>query len=172
MYGCNRPFDPLGISLIAFPAWMQVALKSRNKTLVDLWSQDPQSVWTIFSSNEVKFHDDITMAVETALFGRYSYDSKMPDAVETRKQLKTMWDAIPFDDGQDFVLDPVIYDSNLIALVRRTGKDAEQVADTPIYERLLSCYHKLAAAQHGTQVWDTPLARSILDRIQSTDAVA
>lgn len=165
-------FDPTEISLIALPNWLKVFLRAREKTLEDLWNEDPQSVWNILSGRDVMFHDNVTASLNDALFGQYSYDSTLPGAVEKREKLKDMWDAVPFETHSDFVLHPVICGSNLIAIVRLTGEEAAQAAETSIYERLLKCYHKLATAQLGTQVWDTPLARAILEHIQSQASAA
>lgn len=172
-YTQRSQFDPTAISLIALPTWLQVSLRAQGKTIEDMWTDNPKDVWNIMSSRDLQFHEDITHALEEYLFEpglrTHKYGTHAQDALE---HLKQDWHMIPFAEDCELNLHPVILGSNLIGIVHLTGEDAKRICETDIYERMLRCYHKLATAQLGTKVWQSPLAIAILKQIQSASQVA
>lgn len=167
LYSNRVQCDPTQIYLVVVPEWMEVTLKSQGLTLDRAWDLHNQSQFSsIFSDQDVVFHDNVTMLVGELLFGSHTYVADKKAREEQLKLIIDAWFAMPFSTNTTLNLHPVILASNVIALVNYKGDDVEEVCQTNIYERLLQRIHHLIVSQVGTKAWDTPLVRDVLSRLQ------
>jgi len=142
-------------------------MKAQGHTLDRAWDLHNQSQFSsIFSDQDVVFHDNVTTLVGELLFGSHMYVADRKARDEQMKLIVDAWFAMPFSTDTSLHLHPVILDSNAIALVNYKGDDAAEVCQTNIYERLLHCIHRLIVSQVGTKAWDSQLVRDVLLRLQ------
>lgn len=165
--------DPSRLTVFVLPEWMQVSLKSQDLNVTDVLDWDSGTKFsTIFSGNDVNFHDDVTYKVNELLFGSDLYQKDKAFYEEKFKELKDAWFALPFQTDTTLNLHPVVLGTNLIGIVNHKGDDTDKVCETDIYERLLHCMHRLTTSRIGMRAWDSELTRNVLEKIRVSRSAA
>lgn len=167
LYSARIPADASNIYLLVAPEWMEVSLKAQGLTLDRAWDANNETGFSsIFSDQDLIFHDEVSCEVNELLFGSHKYSADKSAYNEQMAKVVESWFALPFGLDTQLNLHPVVLASNVIALVNYKGEDAEKVCETNIYERLLQCIHRLVVSQVGTRAWNSPLVRAVLERIR------